>query len=197
MSWKSSFFFKRRLLISSALLLFIIIIFLSISNSLKKESFKSNIDMHISEIYFPNIIYARYYDVYNNTMFLTFPLLYQTTLYVTNLQDPLAYFASPGKTLLMIEGKEGKYRKKDRFLDFYESIDIFSSEGYHIRTDSVQVDAGNGRAYGHSPVTGYSLFGTMTGEGFYIFDRGCTIIFTGQSQLVLYPLVSFDKNILR
>jgi lipopolysaccharide export system protein LptC len=86
---------------------------------------------------------------------------------------------------VIINSDIGFYRQKDDTLDLMGHVDLYQDNGYEMHTDSARIEVGRGDASGDEPSHGHGPAGTIDGEGFRLWERGKTIIFTGKSKAVL------------
>lgn len=103
------------------------------------------------------------------------------------LQRPKADITLQDGTWLALTAKVGYYDRETELLDLAGAVNLFHDEGFEVRTEKAQVDLRNGVASGDLPVESQGPSGTLTAEGFRVLDKGDTVIFTGQSKMVLYP----------
>jgi lipopolysaccharide export system protein LptC len=87
----------------------------------------------------------------------------------------------------MLTAKSGIFRQAKKTLDLTGAVNLFHDSGYEFKTSKAVIDLQKGVASGSEAVRGHGPFGEMQGEGFRLFDKGKTIIFTGKSKLVIFP----------
>lgn len=81
----------------------------------------------------------------------------------------------------------GTYQPQSKQLDLFGEVALYGDRGDEFHSDSAQVDLVHSTAAGDERVTGQGPFGHVVADGFRVFDRGATIIFTGHANLVLEP----------
>lgn len=115
-----------------------------------------------------------------------------------NSDDDTIHLASPKADITLEDGawvaltaNEGVYFQKAKELNLKGEVNIFHDEGYTVETGEANVDLEAGTASGDQPVIAHGPMGTLESEGFRVYGKGETFIFTGKARLVLYP---GDKN---
>ncbi|MDR3439542.1 LPS export ABC transporter periplasmic protein LptC [Telmatospirillum sp.] len=101
------------------------------------------------------------------------------------LENPVADLTRKDGSGIVINSDVGFFRQKDGTLDLMGHVDLFQDSGYEMHTDSARIEVGAGNATGDDPTHGHGPTGTIEGEGFRLWERGKTIIFTGKSKAVL------------
>jgi lipopolysaccharide export system protein LptC len=101
------------------------------------------------------------------------------------LENPVADLTRKDGSSLVINSDVGFFRQKDGTLDLMGHVDLFQDSGYEMHTDSARIETGPGNATGDEPTRGHGPSGTIEGEGFRLWERGKTILFTGKSKAVL------------
>ncbi|MEQ9328664.1 MAG: LPS export ABC transporter periplasmic protein LptC [Rhodospirillales bacterium] len=104
-----------------------------------------------------------------------------------DLEAPKADITLDDGTWLVLTANSGRYTEKDRVLDLEGAVNLYHDSGYEIRTPKAIIDLQRGEASSQDPVAGQGPFGTLKAEGFRLLDKGKRIIFTGKSEIVLYP----------
>ena len=103
------------------------------------------------------------------------------------LEMPKADITLDDGTWLVLTAKSGIFRQAKKNLDLTGAVNLFHDSGYEFKTSKAVIDIQKGVASGSEAVRGHGPFGEMQGEGFRLFDKGKTIIFTGKSKLVFFP----------
>jgi len=104
----------------------------------------------------------------------------------TDLQSPKADMTTSGGAWIAATAQTGVYHNASRQLDLAGDVSMFHDGGSEFHTARAQVDLTAGAASGDDPVAGQGPSGTISSEGFRLYDRGTVIIFTGKAHLVLY-----------
>ena len=103
------------------------------------------------------------------------------------LEMPKADITLDDGTWLVLTAKSGIFRQAKKTLDLTGAVNLFHDSGYEFKSSKAAIDLQKGVASGSEAVRGHGPFGEMQGEGFRLFDKGKTIIFTGKSKLVFFP----------
>jgi lipopolysaccharide export system protein LptC len=104
---------------------------------------------------------------------------------VVALENPVADLSRKNGGGMVLNSDVGFFRQKDGTLDLMGHVDLYQDSGYELHTDSARVEVGPGNATGDEPTRGNGPSGTIEGEGFRLWERGKTILFTGRSKAVL------------
>jgi len=103
------------------------------------------------------------------------------------LEMPKADITLDDGTWLVLTANSGIFRQAKKTLDLTGAVNLFHDSGYEFKSSKAEIDLQKGVASGSEAVRGHGPFGEMQGEGFRLFDKGKTIIFTGKSKLVIFP----------
>ncbi len=79
----------------------------------------------------------------------------------------------------------GTYRRQAKTLALSGNVSLFHDQGFEMHTTRAQIDLGEGSAHSDSPVEGHGPAGVLSAQGFRVRDQGRTIVFTGESRLVV------------
>jgi lipopolysaccharide export system protein LptC len=101
------------------------------------------------------------------------------------LEKPVADLTRKDGTGVIVNSDVGFFRQKDGTLDLMGHVDLFQDTGYEMHTESARIEVGPGNATGDEATHGHGPSGTIEGEGFRLWERGKTILFTGKSKAVL------------
>lgn len=104
---------------------------------------------------------------------------------VVQLRAPRADLLLSDGGWVYLEAREGRYDRPGNTLDLAGQVTIHHDDGTQFVTPTAQVDIAGGDAAGDAPVEAQGPFGTLTAEGFRLFDRGQVVIFTGRARAVL------------
>lgn len=104
---------------------------------------------------------------------------------VVQLQVPRADLELSDGGWVYLEAREGRFDKPRNQLDLAGRVTIHHDDGTQVVTEHAQLDIAGGNAEGDDPVAAQGPFGTLTGEGFRLYDRGQVVIFTGNARAVL------------
>lgn len=104
-----------------------------------------------------------------------------------HLEGPKADITLEDGTWLALTADQGVFFQKAKELNLEGTVNIFHDKGYSVETGEAMVDLEAGTAHGNKPVVAHGPMGTLQSEGFRVYGKGETVIFTGKSRLVLYP----------
>lgn len=104
---------------------------------------------------------------------------------VVALENPVADLSRKDGSGVVVNSNVGFFRQKDGTLDLMGHVDLYQDSGYEMHTESARIEVGPGNATGDDPTRGHGPTGTIQGEGFRLWQRGKTILFTGKSKAVL------------
>lgn len=104
---------------------------------------------------------------------------------VVNLRAPRADLQLTDGGWVYLEAEQGRYDRQRNWLDLSGQVTIHHDDGTQFVTESASLDIATGDASGDAPVASQGPFGTLTAQGFRLFDRGQRVVFNGQSRAVL------------
>jgi lipopolysaccharide export system protein LptC len=104
---------------------------------------------------------------------------------VMALERPRAVMTVHGGASVIVTAATGVYQSQAQLLDLFEDVNLLHQDGTRFVTRRAHLNVSDNTAEGHEPVEGHGPSGDIAGEGFVILSNGETIIFTGQSSLVL------------
>jgi len=103
-----------------------------------------------------------------------------------NLTTPKGDVTLQNGTWLMLQSKDGVYRKQEDELDLSHAVTLYRDDGTTMLTESAAVDMKNGAAAGAQPVHAEGPFGVLDAKGGFTFtDKGEEVQFAGPAHLVL------------
>lgn len=103
------------------------------------------------------------------------------------LDAPEADITLENGSWVAVSAEHGDYRQDGETLALRGQVNLFHDKGFEFYTESVDVDLDAGVASGSEAVQGQGPFGHISSEGFEVRDNGKTIIFTGKTEMVVYP----------
>lgn len=103
------------------------------------------------------------------------------------LNLPKADLAMKDGSWIALAAKSGLYDKSAQSLELSGDVNMFQDGGYEFSTESARVMLKDGTVTGTEPIRGQGPFGLLKASGFRILDRGRRIIFTGRTQLTIFP----------
>jgi len=103
-----------------------------------------------------------------------------------NLTEPKGDITLQNGTWLMLQARQGIYRRHDNALDLSRDVTLYRDDGTTMVTASAALDLKNGAAAGAEPVHAEGPFGRLdSAGGFTATDKGEQIFFAGRSHLLL------------
>src|SRR5207253_966968 len=79
----------------------------------------------------------------------------------------------------------GVYQSQAQLLDLFGNVALAHENGTRFVTNTARLDIGHNAAEGRDPVEGHGPSGDIKSQGFRIYDKGDTVIFTGKSDMLL------------
>jgi lipopolysaccharide export system protein LptC len=104
---------------------------------------------------------------------------------VMALERPRAEMTMHGGASVVVTATTGIYQSQAQLLDLFDEVNVVHQDTTRFVTQRAHLNLSDNTAEGHNPVEGHGPSGDITGEGFLILSKGDTIIFTGQSTLLL------------
>lgn len=102
-----------------------------------------------------------------------------------SLERPRAEMTVHGGAKVVVTAATGIYQSHAQLLDLFDDVTVTHQNGTRFTTRRAHADFSDNTAEGHDPVEGHGPSGDIRAQGFRILDKGDTIVFTGQSHLVL------------
>ena len=102
-----------------------------------------------------------------------------------SLEAPRADLKMHADADIVITAATGIYQSQTQLLDLFGEVTLVHQDGTRFVTDRARVDVANNAAEGTDPVEGHGPSGDVKAQGFQILSKGETIVFTGQSDLLL------------
>ena len=104
---------------------------------------------------------------------------------VVDLEAPRGDMTLTNGGWVLLDNKTGRLDRGEDILDLWGDVTIWQDDGTLIETQQARVDVKEGHAEGDSHVAAQGSFGTITGDGFRLRDRGAVVVFTGNARAVL------------
>lgn len=104
---------------------------------------------------------------------------------VVDLEAPRGDMTLTNGGWVLLDSRTGRLDREENILDLWGDVTIWQDDGTLIETQQARVDVKEGHAEGDSPVAAQGSFGTITGDGFRLRDRGAVVVFTGNARAVL------------
>ncbi len=103
------------------------------------------------------------------------------------LERPVAEIRTAAGGWYIGKAKSGLYREAEKRLELSGDIEIFSSDGYELRSEQAAVDLASGTVLSDTPVTGQGPIGTITGNALAIGHSEKMVYLYGGVTATLYP----------
>jgi lipopolysaccharide export system protein LptC len=104
----------------------------------------------------------------------------------TDLKTPKADMTTASGAWVAVTAETGVYHNDAKLLDLAGDVSVFHDGGTEFHTATARVDLSAGSAAGDDPVDGQGPTGTVTSDGFRLYDRGARIVFTGKAHMLLF-----------
>jgi LPS export ABC transporter protein LptC len=102
-----------------------------------------------------------------------------------SLERPRAEMTMHNGALVVVTAATAMYQSQAQLLDLFGDVNLVRDDGTRFVTNTAHVDVAADSATGTDPVTGHGPSGDITARGFRVLDKGNTIVFTGNSNLLL------------
>src|SRR5437764_4074679 len=102
-----------------------------------------------------------------------------------SLESPRADMKSHGGAQIVLTADTGVYQSQAQLLDLFGNVALAHENGTRFVTNTARLDIGRNAAEGGDPVEGHGPSGDIKSQGFRIYDKGDTVIFTGKSDMLL------------
>lgn len=106
------------------------------------------------------------------------------------LREPKADLFLKDEGWVGVTAQSGVYQPRAQVLDLLGDVRLRHHTGFEFTTAGARVDIAAGEARGNDPVAGAGPQGEIAAEGFFVRNRGETLVFTGKSRLVLRQMES-------
>lgn len=105
--------------------------------------------------------------------------------HIVELSRPEGEIATRDGSRISLNADLGRFDRDSKQLHLMGDVRLSRDDGNRFATGEAFVDMDSRSAWGNQPVTGEGPDGEIQSEGFRIEDNGATVIFTGQSRVVL------------
>jgi lipopolysaccharide export system protein LptC len=102
-----------------------------------------------------------------------------------SLERPRAEMTMHNGALVVVTAATAMYQSQAQLLDLFGDVNLVHENGTRFVTSTAHIDVAADSVAGNDPVTGHGPSGDITAQGFRVLDRGNTIVFTGNSNLLL------------
>jgi lipopolysaccharide export system protein LptC len=103
---------------------------------------------------------------------------------VMALERPKAVMTVHSGASVVLTAATGIYQSQAQLLDLFGDVTLIHENGTRFVTQRAHLNLSDNSAEGHDPIEGHGPSGDITGQGFRIFSKGETIIFTDDSHLL-------------
>jgi lipopolysaccharide export system protein LptC len=104
---------------------------------------------------------------------------------IVDLELPRADLLLGDGAWVYLEAERGRYDRPGGELDLAGQVTLRHDDGTQFVTATARAALAKGNAEGDDPVAAQGPFGTLTAEGFRLYDRGQVVVFTGRARTVL------------
>jgi lipopolysaccharide export system protein LptC len=102
-----------------------------------------------------------------------------------SLETPRADMKTHGGADVVVTSATGIYQSQGQLMDLFGEVTLLHQNGTRFVTDAARLDIAHNAAQGDDPIEGHGPSGDVKAQGFRIFDKGDTILFTGRSDMQL------------
>lgn len=111
----------------------------------------------------------------------------QPTLDSVELTNPTADITMQDGKWLSLLASKAVFNPTEKKLELTGSVNLFTGDGFELRTHTANVNMMDGTAIGKDPVEIQGIPGTLKATGFTMTNQGNNILFKGPVRMVLYP----------
>jgi lipopolysaccharide export system protein LptC len=111
-----------------------------------------------------------------------------------SLEAPRADMKTHGGADVVITSKTGVYQSQVQLLDLFGEVNLVHENGTRFITNSARLDIAHNAAHGDDPIEGHGPSGDISAQGFRVFDKGDTILFTGRSDMLMRGAKTTSAN---
>jgi lipopolysaccharide export system protein LptC len=86
---------------------------------------------------------------------------------------------------VVVTADTGVYQSQAQLLDLFRNVTLTHENGTRFVTQTARLDVAHNTAEGNDPVEGHGPSGDIKSQGFQIYDKGDTVVFTGRSETLL------------
>lgn len=102
-----------------------------------------------------------------------------------SLEKPKADLQAHDGATVVVTAATGIYQSQAQILDLFGNVKLVHQNGTEFTTDTARLNVASNSAQGDDPVEGHGPSGDVKAQGFRILDKGDTLIFTGNADVVL------------
>ena len=102
-----------------------------------------------------------------------------------SLEAPRADMKTHAGADIVVTAATGMYQSPAQLLDAFGDVTLVHQNGTRFVTERARLDIAHNAAQGDDPIEGHGPSGDVKAQGFRIFDKGDTVLFTGRSDMLL------------
>lgn len=102
-----------------------------------------------------------------------------------SLEKPRADLKAHDGAAVTVTAATGIYQSQAQVLDLFGNVRLVHQDGTEFTTETARLNVANNSGQGDEPVEGHGPSGDVKAQGFRIYDKGDTLIFTGNADVVL------------
>jgi lipopolysaccharide export system protein LptC len=102
-----------------------------------------------------------------------------------SLQAPVAEIKLRSGAQIRADAISAVYQAQANVIDMFGDVTMTHQDGTRFVTQTARVNAAQNAAEGSDPVSGHGPAGEIKAQGFRIIDKGDTIIFTGNAEMLM------------
>ena len=102
-----------------------------------------------------------------------------------SLEGARAEMKSHSGADIVVTADNGVYQSQAQLLDLFGQVTLIHENGTRFVTQRARLDVAHNAAEGNDAVEGHGPSGDIKSQGFRIYDKGDTVIFTGRSETLL------------
>jgi lipopolysaccharide export system protein LptC len=102
-----------------------------------------------------------------------------------SLEAPRADMKTHGGADVVVTSATGIYQSQGQLLDLFGEVTLVHQNGTRFVTEAARLDIAHNAAQGDDTIEGRGPSGDVKAQGFRIFDKGDTILFSGRSDMLL------------
>jgi lipopolysaccharide export system protein LptC len=104
---------------------------------------------------------------------------------VVALEAPRADIIMGDGAWIHVAAEEGRFDRPRNTLDLAGAVTLNHEDGTQLVTATARLDLKAGNGAGDDAVAAQGPFGTLTSQGFRLYDRGQVVVFTGRARTLL------------
>ena len=101
------------------------------------------------------------------------------------LEHPKADFVLEDGSWVVLTANDGEYEEKSKNLFLVGNVSVYHEKGHELKTLKAMINLDERSALGDESVIGKGPLGSLSSEGFRIYEGGSRVIFTGKSKMIV------------